>query len=348
MKQLLCLLFSISAFTVSSQIVNIPDDNFKSYLLNNISVNTNNDAEIQVSEANAFSGTLAFQFFFINDLTGIEAFTNLSILDCGDNNLTTLDLSSNLALTQLYCYDNDITALDISANIMLTALDCRDNMMTDLTLNENLTYLQCTFNQIEELDVSQNLQLSILRCFSNNISSLDLTANTALTNLYCNNNELEVLDLSNNSAITIIECSSNSLTDLYVDNSNNTSVTSFTVISNPDLDCIQVDNVAYSEANWLSIDSGTDFSLDCSSLGVEEFSYNSVEIFPNPTKNDINIKVNQNVSYKIISITGEVLKKGKLLEGTQRINVVSISSGIYFIAFETEDGFEMIKKWVKK
>ena len=287
-------------------------------------------------------------FFFIDDLTGIEAFTNLSILDCGDNNLTSLDLSANTSLTQLYCYDNNLTSLDVSANTMLTGLDCRGNILTDLTLNQNLTYIQCTFNQIEELDLSQNLQLSILRCFSNNILSLDLTANTALTNLYCSNNNLEQLDLSNNNVLTIIECGSNDLTELYVNNSNNTNVTMFSAVNNPNLDCIQVDNVAYSEANWTNIDSFTDFSEDCSVLSIEDFGYNLVEVFPIPANNDLAIKVNKNVTYTIISITGEVLKKGKLLTGTQRINVASMSAGIFFIEFETEDGFQMIKKWIKK
>jgi len=40
------------------QNVNIPDANFKNYLVNNVSINTNGDNEIQVSEAAAFTGTL--------------------------------------------------------------------------------------------------------------------------------------------------------------------------------------------------------------------------------------------------------------------------------------------------
>ena len=35
---------------------------------------------------------------------------------------------------------------------------------------------------------------------------------------------------------------------------------------NPDLDCIQVDDVAYSTANWTNIDAGTTFSTDCSTF----------------------------------------------------------------------------------
>ena len=60
MKKLifLALLFSQS---ITAQIVNIPDVNFKAYLVGNSSINTNLDSEIQVSEATAFTGTVSLQ-----------------------------------------------------------------------------------------------------------------------------------------------------------------------------------------------------------------------------------------------------------------------------------------------
>ena len=38
------------------QNVNIPDTNFKAFLVGDTAINTNGDTEIQVSEANIFSG----------------------------------------------------------------------------------------------------------------------------------------------------------------------------------------------------------------------------------------------------------------------------------------------------
>ncbi|WP_339889360.1 T9SS type A sorting domain-containing protein [uncultured Flavobacterium sp.] len=81
-------------------IVYIPDANFKAKLIA-LGVDTNTDGEIQFSEA-LVPTVLDVSNSNIADLTGIEAFTNLSTLNCSINNLTTLNLSSNLILTSLY------------------------------------------------------------------------------------------------------------------------------------------------------------------------------------------------------------------------------------------------------
>lgn len=62
-------------------------------MVGNTAINTNGDTETQVSEANAFSGEIICANLSISDLTGVEAFTNLDLLKCNDNNLTTLNIS---------------------------------------------------------------------------------------------------------------------------------------------------------------------------------------------------------------------------------------------------------------
>ncbi len=114
MKKLLLLLFIGIVGIGNAQNVNIPDANFKAYLVGNTSINTNGDAEIQVSEANVFNGEIDCQSMNISDLTGIEAFTNLETLKCSNNLLTNLDVSQNTALTQLGCIDNQLTSLDVT------------------------------------------------------------------------------------------------------------------------------------------------------------------------------------------------------------------------------------------
>ena len=59
------------------QNVNIPDANFKAYLVGNTVINTNGDTEIQVSEANSFNGNISCGGMNISNLIGIEAFTVL-------------------------------------------------------------------------------------------------------------------------------------------------------------------------------------------------------------------------------------------------------------------------------
>ena len=90
--------------------VNIPDANFKAALLANGAINTNNDGEIQCSEAAAFGGTIWVANSRIADLTGIEAFVNITQLYCQGNQLTSLNVSSNTALTYLSCGANQFTS----------------------------------------------------------------------------------------------------------------------------------------------------------------------------------------------------------------------------------------------
>ena len=55
MKKLLLILLCLP-FIGFGQNVNIPDANFKAYLVGNTAINTNGDTEIQVSEANSYTG----------------------------------------------------------------------------------------------------------------------------------------------------------------------------------------------------------------------------------------------------------------------------------------------------
>lgn len=73
-------------------IVNIPDANFKAKLIE-LGVDSNNDNEIQYSEAALQTGTLNVSGSNIADLTGLEAFVNLTGLYCTGNNLTQVDVS---------------------------------------------------------------------------------------------------------------------------------------------------------------------------------------------------------------------------------------------------------------
>ena len=105
MKKLLLVLLALPMIGLG-QNVNIPDANFKAYLLGNTAINTNGDNQIQVSEAAAFTGTIYCQSMGISNLTGIEAFTALTHLNCCDHQLTSLDVSQNTALTELGCDGN--------------------------------------------------------------------------------------------------------------------------------------------------------------------------------------------------------------------------------------------------
>jgi Leucine-rich repeat (LRR) protein len=175
MKKLLLVLLALP-LTGFGQNVNIPDANFKAYLVGDSFINTNGDTEIQVSEANAFNGAIYCYNLSISNLTGIEAFT---------------------ALTWLLCYNNQLTSLDVSQNTALTELNCGDNQLTSLNVSQNaaLTYLDCESNQLTSLNVSQNTALIVLNCSDNQLTSLNVSQNTALTGLGCQGNKFDCVDI---------------------------------------------------------------------------------------------------------------------------------------------------------
>lgn len=216
------------SFAMQAQIVNIPDANFKAALVANNNINTNGDSEIQLNEATAYNGSIYCPGQGITNLTGIEAFINLTELHCGFNSITTLNLAQNNALTSLNCMFNQLTSLNIS----------------NLTL---LNELVCTGNQLNTLNVSNN---------------------TALVHLFCGANQLAgMLDLSSHSSLVSLNCYNNQLTGLNVKNGNNVNVEYFFVGANY-ISCIQVDNVAYSLANWsgggtFGYDANVTFSENC-------------------------------------------------------------------------------------
>lgn len=161
MKKTLLLFTTYLCLGVSAifaQNVNIPDANFKSYLLADAAINTNSDSEISVAEAQAFSGELLINGLSISDLTGIEAFVNITRLDCYSNNLTSLDVSNNLALTRLHCSDNQIETLDISANTSITDIQCHNNgVLYELNIangnNSNFSYMKAYGNSLSCIQI---------------------------------------------------------------------------------------------------------------------------------------------------------------------------------------------------
>lgn len=149
MKKTLLLFYFLIAtacYSIHAQNVNIPDFNFKNYLLNNTAINTNSDTEISVAEAQAFTGTISATSLGITDLTGIEAFVNITTLEVYSNILTSLDVSNNTSLTRLHCANNQITTIDVSGIPTLNQIHCQNNQLVELNLangnNANFSYMK--------------------------------------------------------------------------------------------------------------------------------------------------------------------------------------------------------------
>ena len=219
-----------------------------------------------------------------NQLTSLNISNNTSLiaLQCGGNQLTALDVSNNINLLWISCHENQLTSLDVSANTSLIGLECRSNQLTSLDVSgaNDLTDLVCYSNNIINLDISQNITLTELYCNHNQLTNIDVSMNTFLTHLQCNDNQIANLDVSNNTNLeklwcynnqlislnvsmtiflTALDCRSNLLTSLDLRNGNNTN-TYFVGSDNPNLYCIDVDDVAWSTVNWTA--SATSPSID--------------------------------------------------------------------------------------
>lgn len=130
--------------------VNIPDVNFKASLLANSSINSNEDEEISYAEAEAFGGNLVISNQTIEDLTGIEAFENIVVLSAFNNNISTIDLSSNTKLRQVLLENNSIENLDVSMLPELEDLKVHTNDLLSLNVangnNANFTRMEAQGN----------------------------------------------------------------------------------------------------------------------------------------------------------------------------------------------------------
>lgn len=142
---------------------NFPDPIFRDYV--NANFDTTDDDYLSQEEISAVIEIDVYGLG-INDLKGIEYFTMLDKLCCDSNNLTSLDVSRNIALTELDCYYNKLTRIDVSNNTALTLLDCGKNMLTNLDVSKNtaLTKLNCDFNDFTYLDLINNTVLIEVNC----------------------------------------------------------------------------------------------------------------------------------------------------------------------------------------
>lgn len=158
--------------------------------------------------------------------------------------------------------DGSVPTSNIDA-IQILNLGSVSNTVTDLSGIENFTALNtlwCQWNQLTSLDVSQNANLVNLICFGNQLTSL--TIPSSVTDLICDQNNLTELDLSQNVIINL-QCHFNNLNCLNLNN-DVAAITEFEVHNNPNLTCIEVDDVAWANANLsVYLDPQNFFSDDC-------------------------------------------------------------------------------------
>lgn len=333
------------SYATFGQIVSIPDPNFKNALVNEAVVilngtgglqdaDTNNDGEIQISEALSVTD-MQVQDRNISSMEGLQSFENITKLLCFDNNLTEIDLSQNILLDELWVNQNNLSSLDV-------------------TMLPDLDFLSSSDNLLIELDVSQNPNLRIFRTSRNQILAIDLSNNLLLEQFWCSDNQVSVLDITNNSILTTFTGKGNpQLTTLNLQNGNNINMSRMWAQDNPLLDCILVDDET---ANYPSCDL-TDNTGWCKdpeaiyandpsscSLGIRDIVEKSLEIFPNPASEILEVRSNIPVlSIEIKSISGQLV----LVTDEKIMDISSLPTGLFIVSVKNHENQVTHKKLIK-
>ena len=194
---------------------NFPDENFRDYVAGEW--DKNQDKYFSPSEI-ANAKWISCDNKEISNLKGIEFFTNIWLLECYYNNLTTIDLSHNKNLSYINCHHNQLNELDVSGLPLLETFYCGHNALPsiDVSKNEKLEDFDCQDNHLDTLDVSQNKELVKLSCGTNNLTELDVRENKKLKELSCYESKLSNLDLRNQTELEVLKCWKNPLSALNV------------------------------------------------------------------------------------------------------------------------------------
>jgi hypothetical protein len=335
------IVFYISIFLFSintNSQINFPDINFKNKLLLSNSTNpiacigtssqtcvagpidSNNNGQIEVSEA-LMVARLDLLNSNINNLSGIEYFTNLDYLNCASNNLTTIDISQLILLKQLGCFNNQLTSLNI-------------NNQTQLI------FLFANNNQITSIDFSNNIALQRAFLWNNQFTTLNFGNNPNFFDLECKNNpNLTTINIKNGA------------TQLFPPNTFYNECWS----NCPNLSYICADANEISSLQSFLSTCGNSASITVDSLcplGNEEFSVNSLVFYPNPVADILHIDLtNETTKFEQVTIVdsvGKTIVTKKITPfTTNEIEVTSLQSGFYFVILnnnEVSKKMKLIKK----
>ena len=74
-------------------------------------------------------------------------------------------------------------------------------------------------------------------------------------------------------------------------------------------------------------------SFGCESLGINQEKL-AIGVYPNPTKNTVNIEITEDVHYEVISTLGQRLLKGDLTGDNKQIDLSQLPASIYYLYIE--------------
>lgn len=238
---IICLLF-INCFGTRAQYTIIPDPNFET-ALHWMGVDPiQGDGQVLTSNIDTVT-QLIFGTLQIVDLSGIEDFTELRKLYVDYNNITSLDLSSNVELTYVSIEGNSITNLVLGYLPNLTHLFCGGNPLSvsglDLSNCQSLQFLGCGHGDFSTLNLGNHPAIKSIWCTEGNLYSLNVSNTPNLNDLRCGFNPLTEIDFSDTPSLSRFSAPACQLTEL--DFSNNSQLSWINIHTNP-LQCVNLKN----------------------------------------------------------------------------------------------------------
>lgn len=325
-----------------SNLTYVPDDNFEAYLeANGMGDGFPNNNYVLTSNINN-EAFLDIQGLGIQDLTGIEDFSALQYLNCSNNSISNIDLSQNVNLTELFCSNNLITYINVDFNSQLYSLDCSHNLLTSLNVmnNPNLTFLSFSYNALTDINLTQHIYpLVVLEADHNRLEGTLNISN-------CPN--LQVFDASNQDPNCPTCLAPGELICVNIQNGNNASFTHINLGEILTLRCVQVDDVAWAEANWtgsnFNFGSEVVFSENCANvMSTNQVDLNAISMYPNPVK-DI-LYFSEEVSQIMIAdVSGRMLMQ--IPTKSKSINVSKLPNGVYLLNAISKTGEKISKKLI--
>ncbi|MCQ2533794.1 MAG: DUF4214 domain-containing protein [Clostridia bacterium] len=207
---------------------NFPDSVFRKYVHDNCQIGTPDDILTEEEIANINFINLGIKSDDTNpskitDLTGIEYFTFLCSLEAYNNNISSIDLSSNTELYYLDLSGNPIKTLDVSSLSELFTLNCYNTKLTgiDLSKNSKLEFLDLTNTSIRNIDLSNLTKLSQLVINDSELTTLDISKNSNLLLLSAKSNKLKNITLGSNSELKELNVEDNLLSSIDLSGATN-------------------------------------------------------------------------------------------------------------------------------
>lgn len=229
----------------------IPDPILRTALFNLGAAQDANPSD-QYMEVDTNRGGLYLAGLGINDLTGINGFTNLKQLIVSGNNLTTINVSGLANLQWIECQQNQLTTLNLSANTKLQQVWCHLNQLTSLVLPNSPTLfgVWCYSNQLTTLNLNNNTGITQLFIQGNQLTSFNFAPYVNIEQMNVSSNKWVTLNFSLNPKIkSIWAFSITTLTDLNIKNGANTLVNTQDFTRNTKWPPIHVDALFLNNAN---------------------------------------------------------------------------------------------------